>query len=182
MPRGFNNISPYFSQVNSYGQNQNCYYCTVAALNGVTTDALVNHSEIMMQDTAQVQEILTLFRAAGNTDIEFVEVATPLLVQVWMAASIPDQEAVGLAYRRIDNSGHMVVLIKANATLSCLDYQAIHFQMGTPPRFMPFPPEQGISRYYIFYREVNAISHLTKGVQTSTSNHNPNSGVVPMEF
>jgi hypothetical protein len=153
MPRGFDNYVQPFMAVNSYGQNQNCYYCTVAALNGRTTHDLVGITETMMQDTAKPYEITALFNDAGNNDIQSDEAFNAFQVSAGMNnPGFTIGTAVGLAYTRQDGSGHMVVMRKMFNTLQCLDYQQAYTGNDMPPRYLPFPPEPNIVRYIVFYR------------------------------
>lgn len=152
MPTGFSGIRHPFFEVNTFGQRENCYFCTVAALNNVSTNQLVGMAEQMQQDGASVDQISNLFRDAGTMDISVRVVATHQEVQEWVMQNIPPGHSVGLAYTRSDQSGHMIVLLRITDTVQCLDYQQAFNGEGAAPRYVPFPPELNIVRYSIFYR------------------------------
>jgi len=146
MPSGFKLETKVLSmEINSHGHNQNCYYCTVAALSGKTTDKLVKMTSTMQQDQANPTEIAELFRAAG----ESVDVKGPLTdpkgVLNWVEGYVDEEEAVGLAYVRADLSGHMVVMRNTTGSKKCID-----FQRPCGLREMEFPPEPNILQYYVF--------------------------------
>ena len=151
MPRGFENYRQPFLEVNSYGQNQNCYYCTVAALHDTTTHLLVGQTEIMMQDTATTEEIIALFRWAGDASIQVYSCHFPLTLRLFVEANIQIGQAVGLAYGRMNRSAHMVVLHRKPGSLECLDYQQPFTSINTAPRYLGFPPEPHIVQYFVFY-------------------------------
>jgi hypothetical protein len=133
--------------------DDNCYYCTVAALLGKTVEELFKAVEIMQQPTANEKEIIDLFKEAGVSDITYVATGDPQAVYgaiKWLPAG----ESVGLAYNRQDGSGHMIVATRddgyvnnfVNEGIKLVDYQQ------NPPKAAGFPPEPGIVRYLIFYR------------------------------
>lgn len=65
MPQAFNPILRIDTTANTYGLDQNCYYCSVAALSNMTVEQFFHISEIMQQDTATPDEIVALW-AEGN--------------------------------------------------------------------------------------------------------------------
>lgn len=154
MPRGFQNVRFVGSNVNTYHLNDNCYYCSVAALLGASVEELFKAVEIMQQrDGAYRDEIAALFREAGVSDISYYETANPQ--DMYNAImSFPNGESVGLVYYRADRTSHMVVATRddgyvnnfVNAGIKCVDYQQ------EPPRVAGFPPEPTIVQYLIFYR------------------------------
>lgn len=109
MPQGFTTLLNSAVSSNSAGLTQNCYYCTVSALLGTNTSSLVNHTEIMQQDTADETHIVALMVAAGIPGPNYVTFhqAQPFLNAI---ATLPAGQAVGLAYRRSNQTGHMIVL------------------------------------------------------------------------
>lgn len=159
MSFGFSGIMASTSSVNLHGLTQNCYFCTVAALNNKTTDQLVAATETMMQDTAQKDEILRLFFDAGNSDVAVDKFDHHMNVERWVNQNIDVGDAVGVAYTRVDGSGHMVVLRRELGRLQCIDFQAEFDWMSNPPRFLPFPPEPNLVRYLVFYNaSVDALT------------------------
>lgn len=66
MPRGFSLCAPWGADVNTTGLNDNCYYCTIAALKNTDVSSLISVTEIMQnQGGAQHCEIFKLFHDAG---------------------------------------------------------------------------------------------------------------------
>jgi len=153
MPRGFKNVRFPGSNGNTYGLNDNCYYCTVAALLGKSVEELFRDIEIMQQSTANEAEIITLFKEAGVNDIACEPSTDPQSVYRAIR-SFPEGESVGLAYVRSDGSGHMIVATRdggyvngfVNEGVKLVDYQQ------SPPKVTGFPPETQITQYLVFYR------------------------------
>ncbi len=153
MPRGFTNVRFPGSDSNTYGLDDNCYYCTVAALLGNTVEELFKDVEIMQQCTANEGEIIDLFKEARVSDITYVATNDPQAVYNAIK-SFPAGESVGLAFNRQDGSGHMIVATRddgyvnnfVNQGVKLVDYQQ------SPPKVTGFPSETGIVRYLIFYR------------------------------
>ena len=120
---------------NSFGQNQNCYYCTIAALLGVTTSELVSVSETMMQDCAKESEIIELMNNA--------KIPGPVAIRVQnlgqltnLMSTLQNGSGVGLAYTRINGTGHMIVAARyPDGRGVCVDYQT------SPPTITPDFPE-----------------------------------------
>jgi hypothetical protein len=146
MPQAFTSIRSPSLSTNSFGQNENCYYCTVAALLNTTTSQLVNVTQTMMQDRASADEIVALMAAAGIPNPSYVQLQTLAAVQGALA-SLPDNQAVGLAYTRIDGTGHMIVAAKHNGVGGFIDYQA------SPPQVSAaFPEPMGnITSMHVFF-------------------------------
>lgn len=153
MPKGFTNVRFAGSSGNTHGLDDNCYYCTVAALLGKTVEELFKQTEIMQQRTANEDEIIGLFKEAGVSDITCVATTDPQAVYnaiKWF----PSGESVGLAFTRQGGSGHMVVATRddgyvnnfVNEGVRLVDYQQ------APPKVTGFPSETGIIRYLIFYK------------------------------
>jgi len=141
-----------FLHVNSFGQQQNCYFCTVAALHNQTTNELAKHTETMMQDTATMDDALELFRDAGDVGIQARRFATPAEAAAFVNQTVEIGHAVGLGYKRANGTDHMVVLRRMLGLLDCVDYQAEWTAWGTAPRMLPFPPEPGpILAYVVFH-------------------------------
>ncbi|HEX8556654.1 MAG TPA: hypothetical protein VF668_01055 [Pyrinomonadaceae bacterium] len=150
MAQAFTPILPFTTTANTYGLDQNCYYCSVAALSNMTVEQFFNVSEIMQQDTATPTEILALWAEGGVTNVEYLAYTGPNTVSdvsQTVIKDMPKGQALGLAYARQDGSGHMVVLAKDNNGLvRCVDYQQ------NPPTITPFPPEPNLIAMFVFYK------------------------------
>jgi hypothetical protein len=150
MPQAFTPILPLTTTANTYGLDQNCYYCSVAALSNMTVEQFFNVSEIMQQDTATPNEILSLWAEGGVPNVNYIVfngLNSVFNVGQTVVTNMPKGQALGLAYTRQDGSGHMVVLAKDNNDLvRCIDYQQ------NPPAITPFPPEAGIVALWVFYK------------------------------
>ncbi len=150
MPQAFTTLMPFYESVNTYGQIENCYYCTIAALLGMTTDSLVNRSEIMMQDTATSDEIVQLMNAAGIAAANYTDYTDTdgLHTLIDLLDTLPPGQAVGLAYNRVNGTGHMIVAYKdENDVTGFIDYQT------TPPTVtQEFPePISTLTSFTLFY-------------------------------
>jgi hypothetical protein len=154
MPSYFRNPLMGLRSTNSHGQDQNCYYCTVAALFGTDTNDLVKHTETMMQDNASADEIVALFKSLG---VQVVYESTNDAAALYGALSkMGNGEACGFAYTRQNGSGYMVVVQRDTGAypfhtypgLRVFDYQAKPVAVGS------FPPEGGVNIIlsYVFYR------------------------------
>ncbi|HDM8072181.1 hypothetical protein AAIA71_03355 [Vibrio harveyi] len=93
--------------INTHSLNQNCYYCSVAFLKGIDTDELVSRTEIMQEQTANLDVIEKLMGEAGIAydfsgmqHVNDIEQYTEL---------IPLNARFGLAFQRLDGTGHMIV-------------------------------------------------------------------------
>ena len=148
MPQGFTTLRNPALTTNSHGQTENCYYCTVAALLGMTTDELVGKTQMMMEDTAKEDQILQLMREAGIAGPTFSTFQTLQSLEQALN-TLGTGQAVGVAYRRTNGSGHMIVAARDNqGACRYIDYQ------NTPPTLSAaFPePAQNILFAHIFYR------------------------------
>lgn len=146
MPQAFTGILDFHTTANTHGLDQNCYYCAVAALCGMTVEEFFHRSEIMQQDTATPDEILALWKEGGVGNVAYAVLNhdNQLLPVV---QTMPVNCGVGLAYTRANGTGHMVVLAKdAHQVVRCIDYQQ------NPPAVAAFPPEAGIVAVHIFYK------------------------------
>lgn len=153
MPHGFF-LPPLFPTrtVNSFGLDFNCYYVTVAALLGTTTRDLVGDTGLMQNITGTDEDIKELFRSAGiNAQSHEFTHGRDLYNAL---STLPEGACVGFAYTRIgQTTGHMVVVQRSPGSfpqsptpgLRCLDFQKI------PTAVLPFPPEPGIDRGWIYY-------------------------------
>ena len=95
---------------NTFGLNQNCYYCVVAALLETNTDELVKRTETMQQDCATAEQIDDLMKAAGmNPKVTTYHDLQSIRQDL---ATLPFGQQVGLAYVRNDGTGHMIVAVR----------------------------------------------------------------------
>ena len=143
-----------FWGTNSFGQDQNCYFCTVAALLGMSTSALVAKAQTMMQDTAQLDEVIDLFRDAGTpashrAGNDVAGLHTFLL-------GMPNGHACGLAYNRANGTGHMVVAQRDDGSYPFHTYPRVRIIdcQQRPAKVSTFPPENGVNiiMYHVFYK------------------------------
>lgn len=148
MPQAFPLQTDPPQDVNVAGLDQNCYFCTIAALLGMTTHDLVAHAQTMQQDTATVDEIRALMESAGIHN----PVAENFSNEAGVSAALntlPNGYGVGLAYARSNGTGHMIVACRdAHGTGGFIDYQ------HTPPQATPHFPEDinQITAMHLFYR------------------------------
>lgn len=152
MPRTFAPILNVGTTANDINGNldQNCYYCTVAALNNTTVSQLFQRAEIMQQDTATLDEILQLFAAGGVQNAGYRTYNDNATFQSDFVNAMPKSSGVGIAYTRSNTTGHMVVLAKDdNGVVKCVDYQQ------NPPTITDFPPEDNITTVNMFYLNDN---------------------------
>jgi len=148
MAQGFTTLRNSNLSSNSSGSNQNCYYCTVAALAGITTGELINYTGIAEQNTATAPEILGLMQTAG--------VAAPTTTTFNNEASLSqalntlaNNEAVGLAFSRHDGTGHMIVAAKNGVGVCAY----IDYQKNPPTISQAFPePLANIREAHVFHR------------------------------
>ncbi|SCZ69030.1 MULTISPECIES: RHS repeat domain-containing protein [Photorhabdus] len=201
---GFNGFQQgrQLSEVNPYSLNQNCYYCTVSALSNTTTNELVSKTEIMQQDTADLTEIESLFRAAGTNPIR-TDSNHPDAQIRWheafnfMRNSLQPGQFAGLAYTRPPSQqqnglfspggGHMVVVGRNqpqhSSELTILDYQSGQIT----ELHANFPPEgQWHESYHIFNRGPTQISgdnwrELYSRLISTTDQTQNNTGVLGFE-
>ncbi len=154
MPSGFDNILFAGTSANPNGLTENCYFCTVAALSNMRVNALVAKIGIMQDRYAQLPEISELFNSAGHP-CKYYSGLDVNDVAYWINNNINFGESIGLAFNRLDGSGHMIVVTKDMGyiashyypNLKCVDYQA------NPPQITTFPPEGGIGFiYHLFFR------------------------------
>lgn len=148
MPQGFTTLRNSALSSNSHGLTQNCYYCTIAALLGTTTDELVAHTETMQQDTANAGEIVSLMNEAGIPGAAYASFTNREALNAALN-SLPPNTAVGVAYTRANGSGHMVVAARnASGQTAYIDYQ------NNPPTVTADIPEAfgTIIGAHIFYR------------------------------
>jgi hypothetical protein len=162
MPSGFKNCAPINANVNSSGLDQNCYYCTVAALKNVDVKTLVGLTETMQQDTARYDEIRQLFREAGFHAEAYVmrglnvgeanadQFCSAVQMDALLKTTLSAGECCGIAYLRPDKTGHMIVAGRvSNATLSPNVIQCADFQTPAATRQLQnFPPENGVNYQY----------------------------------
>jgi hypothetical protein len=148
MPQGFSTLLNSNVSSNSAGLDQNCYYCSIAALLGTDTSSLVTRTEIMQQDTADESHIVALMGAAGIAGPNYLTFHSQLPFE-GAIASLPAGQALGLAYRRTDQTGHMIVY--AHSALGLRGY--IDYQNNPPTCTPAFPEAMGnIVSMALFFR------------------------------
>ncbi|MED5463929.1 MAG: hypothetical protein VX699_04685 [Myxococcota bacterium] len=153
MPIGFPNVAFPTRTINSYGQDQNCYYVTIAALLGKTVEDLTGETELMQNITGTDADIKEVFRAAG-VNVQSKEFTNGTdLYNVLM--TLPPGSSVGMAYKQHGRDvGHMLVVqrdpgsypLHAAPGIRCLDYQKV------PIVESPFPPAPHIERAWIYFQ------------------------------
>ena len=147
MPQGFQPILRPDITANTYGLDQNCDYCTVAALSNMTVEQFFHISEIMQQDRATPDEIIGLWTQGGVPNVAYTRFERGDEFSQQVIQSMPPGYGLGLAYTRADGTGHMIVLAKYDdGTIMCIDYQQ------NPPTITGFPPESNIVNVYVFYK------------------------------
>lgn len=147
MPQGFSPILGLSTTANTYGLDQNCYYCTVAALSNMTVEQFFHISEIMQQDTATTDEIVALWAEGKVPNVAYTRFVDGSDFDRQVVQAMPRGYGLGLAYTRPNGSGHMVVLAKDNhGIVKCIDYQQY------PPAIVDFPPELNIVDVHVFYK------------------------------
>ncbi|WP_380182840.1 hypothetical protein [Kalamiella sp. sgz302252] len=158
------------ARLNPHGLNQNCYFCTVAALTNKTVLELVEHTETMQQDGATLDEITQLFRDSGiESFLISDDAASSSPQQLWQRTwhylnqELSPCEALGLAWQRprafnqqdvfSPGGGHMVVVAKdESGTIAALDYQS-----GTLAALSEMqPPEYVYQQSYHVFQRVGA--------------------------
>lgn len=162
MPGGFDLCSKLRDDINPYGLNQNCYFCTVAALKNMEVGRLVALSQTMQQNGAGRAEIEELFGAAKLSAKPFIRsglniaVASPSdwcnsdQAQYIIASSISSGQYCAVDFVRADNTGHMVVAYRQrdqNGSIVCADFQV-------PPdrrQVVAWPPEGGHGYRYAIW-------------------------------
>ncbi|CRK59890.1 hypothetical protein [Alloactinosynnema sp. L-07] len=109
---------------NTYALDDNCYYCTAAALRGITVDKLITETELMQYaGGATVPEVDELFAAAGLSTA-YTEYSTFDEVQQAVVAAADDNDKkFALCFVRADGSGHAVVVSREQGQTKFLDYQ-----------------------------------------------------------
>jgi hypothetical protein len=162
MPTGFFFTTRGSADTNTAGLEANCYYCTVAALTGLSTDDLVSKTETMQQDFATRSEIQDLFRLAGIPAFAFCKQGLNLAragdnlwsdepaIKDLMLSILSDGYACGLGYRRPDNTCHMVVAVCRGENIYCQDFQKGGRKL--------FPPENGCSYIVWLSTEMDDLS------------------------
>ncbi|UCD85820.1 MAG: hypothetical protein JSU92_06390 [Deltaproteobacteria bacterium] len=147
MPQAFNPILRIDKTANTYGLDQNCYYCSVAALSNMTVEQFFHISEIMQQDTATPDEIIGLWAEGNVQNVAYEKFVSGDDFDRDVIQAMPRGSGLGLAYTRANGSGHMVVLAKDdNGIVKCIDYQQ------NPPAIADFPPEENIVSVHVFYK------------------------------
>ncbi|MCR4460059.1 RHS repeat-associated core domain-containing protein [Pseudescherichia sp. L3] len=157
--------------MNPHQLNQNCYYCTIAALINTDVNNIVNHTETMQQDSASLDEIDLLFNQVGvHVSAQNFNDHMGSPQDRWQATydylnrELANNEAVGLAYRRPANvqqnvfspgGGHVVTVTRSNENIYVLDYQSGQISLidrNTPPESLPH------ESYHVFQQVTRAAA------------------------
>ncbi len=147
MPQAFSPILDIGKTANTYQLDQNCYYCSVAALSNMTVEQFFSISEIMQQDNATPDEIVALWKEGNVPNVTYTVFVRGDDFDRNVLQKMPRGCGLGLAYTRQNGSGHMVVLAKdVNGVIKCIDYQQ------NPPTIANFPPEPNIVSVHVFYK------------------------------
>ena len=154
------NILRVGKSANNFDLPTNCYYCTAAALQNTNCSDLVADRQIMQGDTGSAQDFAELF-AGGVQHKEFnylQEVKNLLLIH------LPTHNAVAFGYNRVDGTGHMIVVYKAEhlvdgqgdvtqpawGNLRYIDYQKQNPQ--PEDGLLPISErEANMTRYHVFH-------------------------------
>jgi hypothetical protein len=155
MPRGFSLCASLGANVNTFELDDNCYYCTIAALKNTNVKSLITATEIMQLPTAQHHEIATLFRDAGSHAKSYImkgfcsaeagptDWGSPTSIEALMMTVMSAGEYCGLEYRRPNGTQHMIVCQRAAGNfvnpVVCADFQIPPAQRVV----QNFPPEDG---------------------------------------
>lgn len=153
--------------LNPHRLNQNCYYCTIAALTSRTVTDMVADTEIMQQDQATPDEIVSLFQEAGvfAAVTNFCDYTLPAQ-RLWehtygyLDRALAAFDAMGLAWTRQPGSdqngffspasGHMVVVAKdGNGVIAVLDYQSGKLEVLSKQH----PPEGAWHQSYSVFQQ-----------------------------
>jgi len=124
MPRGFDRFAPVDANVNPSGLDQNCYYCTVAALKNVGVHELVSLARTMQHDIANRAEILRppSWSNAGDNLWNDYSYAHDLIGSI-----LSTGQFCSVTFRRPNGSSHMVVAARqrgnANDQIVWADFQ-----------------------------------------------------------
>jgi len=108
---------------NTHGLTDNCYYVCAARLSGMTTDELVKATEQMqINGGTDVDGIKSLFTQAGlGATVRACGSVAGVRAAVM---SIPGPaNAFGVAFIRLDGSGHMVIAHRGTGGVAFRDYQ-----------------------------------------------------------
>jgi hypothetical protein len=147
MPSSFLGIRDWRLSTNSFGLDQNCYYCTIAALLNTDVDTLVSRTETMQQDCANADEISALFSSAGTT-VQY-QVFGSEAAAANFVTRFPNQSALAIGYTRGNGSGHMVVVVRDSG--APLGVGFIDYQMRPPGIYNSLAHEAGVISYTVFY-------------------------------
>lgn len=108
---------------NTHGLNDNCYYVCAAKLSGKSTDELVKESEEMqIGGGTDLDGIKSLFTKAGlGANVQAC--GTVAGVRAAVLAIPGSASAFGVAFIRLNGSGHMVIAHRGTGGVAFRDYQ-----------------------------------------------------------
>ncbi|GJD19161.1 hypothetical protein RIVM261_041170 [Rivularia sp. IAM M-261] len=160
-------------KVNTFNLNDNCYYCTAAALLNMTVDELIKKSEIMQYaGGGTIEDIKNLFKEAGvPVSYQTVNSKEQLESEI---KKMQNNDKFGFAYNRQDGSGHMVVLQKdQHGKVSFLDYQKDPVVNKPLEEFIT---QENITTAHVFYPSTTGTPQSVAGVfGTSAKSFSPQS-------
>ena len=148
MPNSWTGIRHWQLTTNNYGLDQNCYYCTVAALLNTDVDTLIRVTETMQQDTATSDEVATLF-ADANCPVVYRAFANEGAAAAFVS-NFPDRSAVAIGYTRGNGTGHMVVAMRWSSAPYGVRF--IDYQQSPPGVYDSLAHEGAIMAYTVFYK------------------------------
>lgn len=156
------NILMVGQSANSFGLPTNCYFCTAAALQNTNCSTLVGLRETMQQDSGFAADFIGLF--PQTVAIQHKQYNNPQDVINLLLTQLPTHSAVALGYERVNGTGHMIVVFKAQnlvnndasvstqawGNLRHIDYQNQNPQPGDG--ILPNEEDIGqIIRYHVFH-------------------------------
>jgi hypothetical protein len=110
------NILMVGQSANSFGLLTNCYFCTAAALQNTNCSTLVASRETMQQDTGSAADFIALF--PSTVAIQHKKFNSLQDVINLLLTQLPTHSAVALGYERVNGTGHMIVVFKAQSLVN----------------------------------------------------------------
>ena len=142
---GFDNVKSPHEMSNTFSLNDNCYFCTVAALHNTTTKELVSNIAEMQEHGAVYTRVIDLFNSAGSEVNAFSYSDFNQLYRDILEC-VPVGESIGLTYFW-ETHGHMVTAkVVAPGIINLVDYQK------TPVDSVLFTHDPEIISYMAFFK------------------------------
>lgn len=108
---------------NTHGLTDNCYYVCAAKLSGKSTDELVKQTEEMqIGGGSDLDGIKSLFTKAG-LGANAGQCGSVAAVRAAVLAIPGSVNAFGVAFVRLNGTGHMVIAHRGNGAVAFRDYQ-----------------------------------------------------------